>query len=290
MTGQYFIRDAVTIPLMSGLTGIPHPFSCCSPFFRSAQPVAQLTGSISNPVLQAARPYQNLPGRDGIVSIEFVKHGERARNVISRSNTRATGRYPSMRMRRNIEWDSPHELNAYRLLDTNPFVLEFSEQPCVIRYRLNGDEHRHYPDSLIRTKDSKFLWEVKTKADASRPEVQERTRLMVDQLPSYGFQYSVQLAEDLSREPRLKNVRLLLRLGRCPLSFEQLEFSRKLLSQVTSVTWGDIAIGRLAPFNLEHACRLVLDNVLYLNLDERICSTTIISPVPTRQLLGGTNG
>ena len=230
-----------------------------------------------------------LQSGDGICSIEFVRNGERSRKVVGRSNSRPTGRYPSFRMKRMIQWDSPHELNAYRLLDSNPNVLEFSEQPCIIHYRLNGVEHRHYPDSLVRTKNGKTLWEVKTTADASKHDIAARTRLMTQQLPAYGYHYVVALAEDLRREPRLKNVRLLLRLGRTALTFDQIEFTRRLMGRTDALTWGEVLAGRYSPFTIEQACRLVLDNVLNLNLDVQIDAATILSKTDATHFFGASH-
>lgn len=58
--------------------------------------------------------------RDQILSIEYPQDGKlRARKVISRSKARPTGKYPSWKMDRMVHWESPHELNAYRLLDAD---------------------------------------------------------------------------------------------------------------------------------------------------------------------------
>jgi hypothetical protein len=227
---------------------------------------------------------------DGILAIKFAAPGERARKIISRSNARATGRFPSFRMGRMIHWDSPHELNAYRLLDSNPVVLAFAEQPCVIHYRLAGKDFRHYPDSLVKTAATNALWEVKTAADASRPEVIARTRLMTEHLPAYGYEYSIVFGEDLAREPRLRNVRFLLSSGRVSLSFEQKEYTRRLFAAVNFLRWQDVVEGRHAPFSVQQACRFVLDGVLHIKLDEKIGPETILCKIPGAALFGGQNG
>lgn len=87
---------------------------------------------------------------DGILRLEAPESGrKRSREVITRSKTRPTGRYPSWKMGRMIDWESPHELNAFRLLDADAGVIAFFEQPLRVHYVLNGEAHVHYPDIAV---------------------------------------------------------------------------------------------------------------------------------------------
>lgn len=72
-------------------------------------------------------------------------------------------------MGRMVQWESHNELNAYRLLDANPAVRAFHEQPLVIHYKLGGESHIHYPDTLVDLGTSRELWEVKPATEAARP-------------------------------------------------------------------------------------------------------------------------
>src|SRR5580692_8771394 len=119
-----------------------------------------------------------------IKSIVFPESGEaRARKVVSRSNARATGKYPSWKMQRSMQWESVNELHAFRLLDCDPGVIRFKEQPCRIEYVGVDGLHRHFPDILVETRVCKELWEVKPLAQAMRPEVSLRTELLLRELP-----------------------------------------------------------------------------------------------------------
>ena len=106
-----------------------------------------------------------------IISIELPKEGKlRSRSVVSRSRARPTGKYPSVKMGRMIQWESANELNACRLLDVNPNVISYFEQPLVIRYTQDDIPHLHYPDILVQWLDHQELWEIKTARDALKPE------------------------------------------------------------------------------------------------------------------------
>lgn len=212
---------------------------------------------------------------DGVLRIEFAAPGALARRVVSRSNMRPTGRFPSFRMRRSMCWDSPAELNWLRLLDADPNILEFREQPCTIYYRLDGIEHRHVPDTLVRTTDGSAFWEVKAAEDAARADVATRTALLAAHCPAHGYQYRVAIAEDLRREPRLRNVRLLLRHGRSPITFEQRELCRRLFPRDQAYSWQSIVDGLHEPLTISVASRLVLEGTLTLDVDRELSSQPV---------------
>ena len=77
------------------------------------------------------------------VEIEFAEE-ERARRVISRSNSRVTGKYPGLKSRRMHYWESSLERDAFMLLDVSTEVVSFDEQPVTLYYGI-GKKLRHYP-------------------------------------------------------------------------------------------------------------------------------------------------
>lgn len=204
---------------------------------------------------------------DAILAIECPDGDRiRSRKVISRSKARGSGKYPSWKMGRMIHWESPHELNAFRLLDANSAVLEFAEQPLVIKYRLDGVEHEHYPDIRVTTRQGKELWEVKTAEDAATPEVARRTALMSAALPTLGYVYRVVHAEDLGCRPRLKTVLEVLRLGRADIPAVERERLRVTFERAPNLTWGDVKRGALGAKGQYFACRLILEGAIALDL------------------------
>lgn len=98
--------------------------------------------------------------------------------MVTKSRNRATGKFPSIKMKRMIEWESISELNAFRLLEANPYILRYWEQPCEIRYELDGKHGRHFPDVLVQTRTLRELWDVEEFANAQRPETIKRTELL----------------------------------------------------------------------------------------------------------------
>lgn len=208
----------------------------------------------------------------------------RARRVVSRSNSRPTGKYPSWKMGRMMQWDSKPESNAFRWLDANPEVLSFNEQPCVIHYVLDGEKHRHFPDILVTTRHGQELWEIKPKKNADQLEVVQRTEHLTNCLSELGYGYRIVHAESLVVEPQLRNIKWLLRLGRNPVDALCKERIRLLFKESQYISWKLINNKELATdFQL---ARLFLEGFLDFALDQQINEETLISiKSPTGELL-----
>lgn len=223
-----------------------------------------------------ARKIMNKVG-DTILEIAFPEDGKvRSRKIVTRSRARATGKYPSWKMGRMIEWESHNELNAFRLLDANPEALAYHEQPLHIKFVLHGEEHTHYPDVLVQWGGSRELWEIKPEAEASLPHYAERTRFLEAALPQLGFSYRVVLAEELAKQPRLSNVLTLLKHGRPPVGELAQEQARQLLSATSFITWQS-ALDQFGATGRAVVARLTLEGTLVCDMEHALTPSTPFS-------------
>ncbi|MDN3922556.1 hypothetical protein [Roseateles violae] len=204
----------------------------------------------------------------------------RARTVVSRSKARGTGKYPSWKNGRMLEWESPHELNAFRLLDVDPSVTRFNEQPLVIKYLQDDEERLHVPDIKVVRGARKELWEVKTLRDAQDEKVVRRTHLMTAGLRTYGYTYRVVIAEDPAAKPRMNNALTVLKFGRAEIPLVDRERLRRTLTNCGCLTWGAVVAGDLGPRGRQYICRLILEGGLQFDMDRCLNSTTAISVLP----------
>lgn len=205
-----------------------------------------------------------------LITIEFPE-AIRSRKVVTRSRARPTGKFPSWKMGRMLQWESVAELNAMRFLDVAPSVRSFAEQPVVVRYSLNGESRIHYPDLLVEHDNGlKELWEVKSAKDAAREEVAARTSLLQAALPPYGYEYRMVYAEALRQQPRLSNALEILKWGRSPIAALERERIRALLTQLPAVTWGAAVSGTLGQSGRHSLCRLVLEGMLAFDINEKL--------------------
>lgn len=212
--------------------------------------------------------------QDKILSIEYPPDGKhRARKVISRSKARPTGKYPSWKMGRMVHWESPHELNAYRLLDANPAVISFHEQPLIIHFILNGEEHPHYPDVLVDFGTTRELWEIKPANAATDLDLLARTRLLQHELSKKGITYHMVTGDELAREPRLSTVLTLLKYGRQQISMVEHEQVRLLFQDDREITWA--AAQEVLGHNRSRLlCRLFLEGHLTCDIEQELTSAT----------------
>lgn len=213
---------------------------------------------------EAMKPHQ-------LVSIKFPVAGKtRARKVVTRSRARATGKFPSRKMNRMLQWESINELNAFRLLEVDPHVSSFEEQPCEIRFVMNGEQYLHYPDILVKTQYRKAFWEIKPAVEAKLPATAARTRLLSTYLPDLGYEYEVILGEDLGRKIRLYNLKALLAHGREEVSLLQREKVRQIFARIPEMTIDQLEKATDAEISWKKVYRLILDGDLWCDLEEKL--------------------
>jgi hypothetical protein len=164
-----------------------------------------------------------------------------------------------------MQWESTHELNAFRLLDSNPAVLRFTEQPCKITYLQDGVVRTHFPDILVEYVDRKELWEVKIGSEALKPEIAART-VLLGGLKTWGYDYKVVVAGELGSQPRLKNAMRLHHFGGLrAVTPEEHESMRLELKRRPYLVWSDACAGAYGTRGREILCRLALEGVLKMD-------------------------
>ncbi len=210
-----------------------------------------------------------------IVSLTFPNNEKlRSRKVVTRSRARATGKYPSWKMGRMIQWESINELNAYRLLDTDPSVIEFYEQPLKISYVIDGTPRTHYPDTLVKWINHQELWEIKSANDVERPDYFERTQFLESALIEFGYNYRMINAKGFLTQPRLNNSITLLKFGRHPVSPLLEEKLRLIIEAKGSICWGAIINGCIGKEGRQLVCRLFLEGRLHFDFEKKLVPET----------------
>jgi len=211
---------------------------------------------------------RQLGGAVEITEIIFPNAGQlRSRRVVTRSRARGTGKYPSWKMGRMLQWESRNELNAFRLLDCCPTVTQFMEQPCQICYNQGGQSKSHYPDILVEISGRKELWEVKPEGKAQQPEVAGRTALLTQALPTWGYEYRLAIDRDLAKQPRLRNAQILLRFGRHEISGYEYESVRLIHKRQGVLVWSKACSGAYGAKGREILCNLTLRGILTVDIN-----------------------
>jgi len=140
-----------------------------------------------------------------------MDQGIRARRVITRSPTRTVGRFPSAKSRRSVHWESQLERDFICLLEFDPAILEYREQPETISLKLDGVIRRYPPDFLVRTAAGYGVYEVKPGDKVAHPDIAPVLARAAEHYAARGMGYQVVTEAEIRRRPYLDNVRLLLR-------------------------------------------------------------------------------
>lgn len=211
----------------------------------------------------------NYNSMDANVSIEWPEaNQQRIRKVVSRSNHRVTGKYPSLKMGRMMHWESTLERDAFMFMDINGLIKEFHEQPAKIIYCLDGEKHAHFPDILATTLEGLCFIEIKEEKDASKCEVRARTQLLSEQLPLRGYSYLVLTEQEIRRAPRLDNVRRLLRYGRIKPDIQTIERIKREYFSSDECLLGDITLSENCNSDYPTLCRMIIDGMLTTDINQ----------------------
>lgn len=209
--------------------------------------------------------------------IEFASgRSPRVREVVKRSNCRVTGKFPSMKNKRMMQWESFLEWNAFLLFEYNRTVDSYSEQPATITYYINGEKHTHIPDLYVIKGNRRIFIEVKTDKNASDEDINERTKILKKQLPYYGFEYQVLVESEIKQEPRLSNIRYLIRNSRTKVDIKDVEFVRKIYKRNENIKWGNVIDKNNDSISLTKICKLIIDGILAIPVDEVWTENTVL--------------
>ncbi|HBG29486.1 MAG TPA: hypothetical protein DDW98_02470 [Gammaproteobacteria bacterium] len=211
---------------------------------------------------------------DVILDILFPdRDGKRMRKVVSRSRARMTGKVPSRKLGRMVQWESRIERMAIFVAETDPTIERYQEQPCEIRYRsADGMTRRHIPDFLIERAAAREIWEIKADREAESEEVTARTQLLTAPLARRGFRYRLVPESDLARIA--KTCEALVRYAADEVLIEHVDVLRAFWSDDKPRSWA-AAEALLSDRQARSViARLVLDGVLRVALDQPIEAET----------------
>ncbi len=212
---------------------------------------------------------------DRILNIEFCPPGQlRMRKVVTRSGWSWRVKYRSVKLGRAVEAEG-HEAPVFCELDCDPRFRTFREQPCLITFLLHGEEHDHYPDALaVPHAGMEELWEIKLARYAQRQDVADRTALMSAQLPLWGYQYKLKIADESARQPAKKNREEIVSYAHRPVSIVERELILRECNNLGGITWGAACNGDYGRFGQYIVCRLFIDGLLTFDLNKRLVPET----------------
>lgn len=212
------------------------------------------------------------------VLIKWPKDAERARRIVRRSNARPTGKLSSRKNGRQVHWESQLEREAFLLHEVDHTVLSYQEQPAEILFSLRGRTHSHIPDLLVETRTCKIFREIKSDREVGEDFVQERTALLSELLPQYGFKYDLLAESDIRCQPRLDNARFICQHAKFPIQDKERELALAVFREIGgSISWRKVQQGALGKYSVVIACQLFIEGRISLHIDQDISDDAQLS-------------
>jgi hypothetical protein len=174
-----------------------------------------------------------------------------------------------------MEGESVHEVNVFADLECDPNTGGFFEQRCQIKYRLNGELREHYPDLVVIPRAGvRRIKEIKLASNAGSDEVKSRTALMNSGLPAFGYDYDVQIADLSETEPGRRNREIVASFSYRTVPSHEKELMVQECRRSGGIEWGAACRGVYGLFGREILCRLFVDAVLSMNVNEPLTEKT----------------
>lgn len=143
------------------------------------------------------------------------------RTVSNRGRRNVIGYFPSLKMRRMVQFESTLERDLIYLLDFDPQVAEFEEQPLKIAYQHEGKRLPYTPDfQAVSTSGRIALLECKPHCFVSREDNQRKFSAAQARCAERGWLFQVITDKQLRTGYKVQNVKLLTQHARHEVSVQ----------------------------------------------------------------------
>jgi len=135
------------------------------------------------------------------------------RKVAGRRHS-VTGKFPSLKLGRMVQFESLLELDFIHLLEYDPTVTHYEEQPLTIEYQFDGKTRRYTPDFHVTRSKNHTLVECKPDRFVDTDENQRKFAVAEAWCAERGWQFQVATAAAIRGGSRLQNIKFLHQFAR----------------------------------------------------------------------------
>ena len=183
-----------------------------------------------------------------------------ARKITNAGSKKVIGKFASLKMKRAIWWESQIERDYIYLLEFDPDVLFYKEQPFRIRYTYADSQHHYTPDFLVLRKDGrKQLVEVKPEEKMAKDENVLLFHIIFPICQQQGYEFVIVTDKMIRTAPRLENIKFLYRYARTLIHPQHRIQCHEFFNGRTSATLGEI----IGFFESEEVSRRVVYALVY---------------------------
>lgn len=199
------------------------------------------------------------------------------RNPVKKSKGKYPGYFPSLKMDRMVGVESTLERDQALLLDFDPSVKAFVEQPEEIDYR-DGLKWRSYtPDFLTVRADGRTYFEVKPEAKAVKPKYVRKFLLVRSVLEARGDRFRVVTEMTIRRQPRLQTLERIHYFARLNISDAEATDILKTVRRQCDAPLHELVAFLSSRDAMQVICRLVVLGGLRVDLSRPFGPASIIT-------------
>ncbi|MCX9026144.1 MAG: TnsA endonuclease N-terminal domain-containing protein [Candidatus Methanoperedens sp.] len=202
------------------------------------------------------------------------------RKITNRSGFRKViGKFPSLKTGRTVMWESQIERDFIYLLEFDPDVRFFKEQPIKIKYKYKNKPRKYTPDFYVERRTARELVEVKPASKVKKPDNILRFLAGAEYCKNAGYVFKVVTDEQIRDGSLLANIKLLHRYATVNVPAE---FCQQAIEIIQSS--GEICLEKLITILKENSGHDAISNIyallyyqiLVADLREPLSGQTII--------------
>ena len=199
--------------------------------------------------------------------------------TVSNRGGNIIGKFPSIKMRRMIAFESVLERDFIYLLDYEADVEWFEEQPLTIEYQCGGKIRHYTPDFHLIERGEHVLIECKPECFTDKDENRRKFAAASEWCREGGWIFRVVTDREIRTGFRLHNVKLITRYARQPVD----PVVRRRIYTFLRVAQCPMSIRDIANVLASDAPTTVSGSILHLIFHQEICA-----PIEDPRLSGET--
>lgn len=136
------------------------------------------------------------------------------RKITNKGTKKCIGQFPSIKTGRNVWYESTIERDYIYLMEFDPDVIRYKEQPFRVKYIYDGKIHTYVPDFFLQRRSKFQVVENKPEEKANTEANKLRYRLLKSIFREQGYEFILATDTQIRIKPLLENVKIFWRYSR----------------------------------------------------------------------------
>lgn len=162
------------------------------------------------------------------------------RKITNKGSKKVIGKFASSKLNTTIWWESQIERDYIYLLEIDPEVSFYQEQPFHITYRFEGQDHSYTPDFYVERNHRQHVIEVKPEQDVYKEPNEHLFRIIRTICAQQNHEFVVVTETMIRAQPRLNNIKLLHKYSRVPLQPQHISSCQEFFGYHSEARLGEI--------------------------------------------------